>query len=209
MHSAWLRSIFLRALKFLHIKEGGPNFWWEPILQKVSIISSSLLYFNFKIFLDSNSSWFIIFQCILHDWGVLFSESWNFYKLKRGGPNLSGEPILQKVSIIWSPLLWLNFKSFVEPNSCTFIRYQSILHDWGVLFSESWNFYKLKTWGPNFWGELILQEVWTISSPFCISILKVFQTQIHRHSLDFNAFCTIEEYFSQSLEISKNKRKGT
>ena len=40
--------------------------------------------------------------------------------------------------------------------------------------------------------------------PFCISILKVLRAQILRHSLDFNALCMIQEYFFQSLEISKN-----
>ena len=44
---------------------------------------------------------------------------------------------------------------------------------------------------------------------FCISILKVFSTQIHSHSLDFNAFCINQKYFSQSLEISINEREGT
>ena len=142
MHSAWFRSTFLRVLKFLQIKEGGPNFWGEPILQNVWIIWSPLLYFNFKSFMDPNSSSFIRFQCILHDSGVLFSESWNFYKVKRGD-----------------------------------------------LISR-WNRFCRKTewFGP----------------PLSILILKVLWTQIHRHSLDFNAFCMIQEYLSQSIEISTN-----
>ena len=117
---------------------GGPNFWGEPILQRVWIIWSPLLYFNFKTFMEPNSSSLIRFQCILHDSGVVFSESWNFYKLKREEPNL------QKVWIIWSPLLYFNFKSFMEPNSSSFMRVQCILHDSRVPFSESWNFSKLK-----------------------------------------------------------------
>ena len=84
MHSAWLRSNSLRVLKFLEIKEGGPNFWGEPILQNVWIIWSPLLYFNFKSFLDPNSSPIISFQCILYDSEVLLSGFSNFYKLKRG-----------------------------------------------------------------------------------------------------------------------------
>ena len=78
------RRTFLRVLKFLEMKEGGPNFWGEPILQNVWIIWSPLLYFNFKSFLDPNSSPFISFQCILYDSGVLLSGFSNFYKLKRG-----------------------------------------------------------------------------------------------------------------------------
>ena len=130
MHSACLRSTFLRALKFLQVKEGGPNFWGEPIFQKVWIIWSRLLYLNFKSFLDPNSSSFTRFECILQDPGVLFSESWNFYKLKRGD-----------------------------------------LIPWGNQFCR-----KSELFGPL----------------FCISILKLLWTQILRHSLDFNAFCKIQ-----------------
>ena len=147
MQSAWFRSTFFRVLKFLQIKEGGPSFWWEPILQKV----------------------------------------W----------------------IIWSPLLYLDFKSFVDPNSSSFIRFQCILHDSGVLFSESWNFYKLKRGDLISRGNQFYRKSELFGSPFCISILKVLWTQILCHSLDFNAFCMIQQYFSHSLEISTNERGGT
>ena len=56
----------------------------EPILQKVWIIKSSFPNFNFKIFKDPNSLSYIRFQCILHDSGVRFSVSLNFYILKMG-----------------------------------------------------------------------------------------------------------------------------
>ena len=127
MDSAWLRSSFLRVLKFLQIKEGGPNFWGQPILEKVWIFWSCLVYFNFKSFTDPNFLSFVRFQCILHDWEVLFSESWNIYKLKKG-----------------------------------------VLIVWGNEFCRK--------------SELFVL-------PFCISILKVLWTQIHCHSLDLNAFC--------------------
>ena len=131
MHSAWFRSTFLRVLKCLQIKEGGPNFWVEPVLQKVWIISSPLLYFNFKSFMDPNPSSFIRFQCILHDSGELFSESWNVYKLK-----------------------------------------------WGNLISKGNQFSrKSELFGP----------------PFCISVLKVLWTEIHLHSSHFNVVCMIQE----------------
>ena len=142
MHSAWFRSTFRRVLKFLQIKEGGPNFW--------------------------------------------------------------GEPILQNVWIIWSPLLFFNFKSFVDPNSLSFIRFQCILHDSGVLFSESWNFYKLKRGDLISVGNQFCRMSELFGPPFCISILKVLWTQFLCHSLDFNAFCMIQEYFFQSFEISTN-----
>ena len=142
MHSAWFRSTFLRILKFLQIKEGGPNFCREPILLKVWTFWSPLLYFNFKTFMDPHSLSFIRFQCILDESAVLFWESSKFLEIKEGGPNLWWEPILQTVSFFWSPLLCFNFISFMG--------------------------------------------------------------NIFRHSFDFNAFCMIREYFSQSLEISTN-----
>ena len=147
MHSPWLRSNFPRNKDFLQIKEGRPMFLEKPILQKVWFIQSPLLYFTYKRFMDPNFSSFIIFQWVLNDSGVLFSESWNFYMVKEWGRSFWVEPILQQVWIIWSPLLYFNFKSFME----------------------------------------------TISS----------------HLLDFNAFCIIQEYFSRSLEISTNYRVGT
>ena len=136
MHSAWWRSTFIRVFKFLHIKEGRPTFCGEPILQKVWIIWSPLLYFNFKSFMDPNSSSVIRFECIPHNSGVFLSESLNFYKLKKGGLISGGNQFCRNSELF----------------------------------------------GP----------------PFCISILKVLETQIHRHSLDFNAFCMIQKVFSQS-----------
>ena len=142
MHSAWFSSTFFRVLKFLQIKQGGLNFWAQPIFQKVRIIWSPLLYFNFKSFMDANFLSFIRFQCIFYNSGVLFSEFWNFYILKRGDLISAGNQFCRK-----SELFGL---------------------------------------------------------PFCIWILKDLWTRIHRHSLALNAFCMIEEYFSQSLEISTN-----
>ena len=147
MYCAWLKSTFLRVLKFLEIKEGGLNCWVEHILQNVWIIWSALLYFNLKSSMDPNSLSFIAFQCIMHDSGVLFSKSWNFYKLKKGDL-LSRRNHFSRMSELFGP-------------------------------------------------------------PFCISIWKVFYTKILRHSLHFNLFCMIQEYFSQSLEISRNQRGGT
>ena len=129
--------------------------WEEPILKNSWIIWSTLLYFNFKTFKDPNFLSFISFQCVLYDSQEFLSDFWNFYKLKRGRPNFCGEPILQKVWIIWCPLLHFNLKNFIDPNSSSFIRFQCILHDSRVLFSELSNFYKLKkeaviSWGTNF-----------------------------------------------------------
>ena len=165
MHSAWFRSTFLRGLKFLQMKVWGPNFCVEPISLKVWIFSSPFLYFNFKSFMDSSSLSFIRFQCILHDSGVRFSVL-NFYKLKRGDL-IFGEPYLQKVWIIWSPLLYFNFKIFRDPNFSSFIRFQCILHDSAVLSWESWIFYKLKEWNLISGGNQFCRK--------CLVPLSVFQ----------------------------------
>ena len=122
-----------------------------------------------------------------------FVRVFNFLQIKVGAANFWGEPIFQKVWIIWSLLLYLNFKSFLDPNSSLFIRYQCILYDWGVLFIESWNFYKLKRGDLISGGNEFCRKSERIGPPFCILILKVLYTQIHPHSLDFSWFCMIQE----------------
>ena len=119
MDSSWHRSTFPRILKFLQIKEWGPNFLGDPILQKVWIIWSPILYFNLKSFMEPNSS-LISMHC---GWFMsIFLRVLKFLQIKDGEPNFLGEPILQNVWIIWSPLLDLNFKSFMEPNSLSWFR---------------------------------------------------------------------------------------
>ena len=160
-------------------------------MQKVWIIWSPLLYFNFKSFMDPNFLSFIKFQCIFYNSVVLFSESWNFYKLKKGDLISGGIQFCSKL-IICSPFLKLNFKSFVDQNSSSFIRFQYILHDSWLLFSESWNFCKLKRGDLISWGNQFSRNSEFLGPPFCISILKVLWTQIFWHSLDFNAFSIIQ-----------------
>ena len=127
-----------------------------------------------------------------------------FVQIKEGGFNFWGEPILQNIWIIWSPFLYLNLKSRMDQNSSSFIRFQSILHEWGRLFSESWNFYKLKRGDLISGGNQFCRISELFGPPFCISILKVLWIQILRHSLDFSPFCMNEADFSESPEISTN-----
>ena len=116
------------------------------------------------------------------------------------------ETILQKVWIMWSIFLYFKFKSFANPETWSFIRFQSILHDSGVLLQESSNLYKLKM------GDLIsgrnqfCRKSELFGPPFCISILKLSGTQILCDSLDFNAFCMCQKSFCQTSEISTNWR---
>ena len=115
-----------------------------------------------------------------------------FLQTKEGQRNFWGEPILHKIWIIWSPLLYFNFKSFMDPNSSPFIRFQCILHDPGVLFSEFLNFSKLKSGFLISGGNQFCRKS-EFGPPFSISILKVLNTKFLRHSLDFNAFYMIQQ----------------
>ena len=120
MHSTWFRSIFLKVLKFLQIKEGGHNFCGEAVLQKVWIIWSPLLYLNFKSFTDQNSSSFIRYQCILHDSGVPFSDFLDLDKLKREELISRENQLCRKSELLSSPLCYFNFKRFMDSNSASF-----------------------------------------------------------------------------------------
>ena len=132
IHSPVLVSIFWN---FLKLKRVDLISCVEPILQKGWIIWSRLLYFNFGNLKHPNSSSFIGFQLVLQDSPVLFSNFWNFLKLKRRNVISWWEPILQKGWIIWSPLLYCNFRHLKDQNSSSFIRFQWVLYDLPILFS--------------------------------------------------------------------------
>ena len=133
-----------------------------------------------------------------------FCQVFKFLQTKEGGSNFFGEANLQKVWIICSTLPYLNFKSFVDLNWLSSIRFQCILYDSGVFFSEFWNFSKLKRGDLIFGCNLFRRKSELFGQPFCSSILKVLLNQTICHSLDFNPLWMIPEYFSQSLEISTN-----
>ena len=127
-----------------------------------------------------------------------------FLQIKEVGFNFWGELIFQNVWIIWSPLLYLSLQSTMDQNSLSFTRFQFILHESGRLFSESWTLYKLRMVDLISRGNQFCRMPELFVPPSCISILKVFQTQILHHSLHFNVFCMIQEHFSKSPEISTN-----
>ena len=160
IQSTYVSSVFWNSLRL----KRGPNFqgWGvKPILQNTWIawiegawflgsnqallknswiIWSPLLYFDFQTFKDPNSSSFIRFPCVLYDSDDFFVRLLKFLQITDGGPNFWGEPILQKVWIIWSTLLYFNFKNLMDPNSSSFIRFKCIRHDSGVPSSGFWNF---------------------------------------------------------------------
>ena len=129
-------TFFSEFWNFYKLKR-SPHFWGEPILRKAWIIWSPLPYSNFKSFKHLYSLSSTRYQYSLYDSGVPFSDFWNFCKLRMVGVISGRELILHKVWIIWSPLLYFSDKSFMNRNSSSFIRFQCILQDSGVLFSES------------------------------------------------------------------------
>ena len=163
-----MRKTFLRVLKFLQIKEGGPNFWGEPILQNVWIIWSPLLYFNFKSFLDRNSSPFISFQWSLFDSKVLLSGFSNFCKLRRGDLISGVNQFCRMSELFGPPFLYFNFKSFLDANSSPFISFQCILYNWGVVLSGFSNFYKLRSGALMSGGNQFCRISGLFGPPFCI-----------------------------------------
>ena len=91
----------------------------------------------------------------------------------------------------------------------SFIRFQNILYDSGVLFSKSSNFYKLKrgdliSRGNQFWRK----SEW-FGTPFLISILKVLRTKILCQSLHFNAFCPVSGVCFSDFWNFYKLRRGT
>ena len=115
------------------------------------------------------------FQNVLYASEELLSGFWNFYKLKREDLISWGEIIPQRGLIIWSPLLYFNFKSLNDLNSLSFIRFQCVLHRSEELLSGFWNFYKLKRGNEIFWGNQFCKKYELFSPPFSISILKSLQ----------------------------------
>ena len=186
-----------RGLDFLG---GTKHFWRTPQLLVPPFCISILKLSRNQILCHSLD--FYVF-CMIQR--IFFVRVFKILQIKEGGPNFWGEPSLQKVWIIWSPLLYFKFKTFLDTNSWSFIRFQSLLHDWWVLFSECFNFYKLQTGNLNCVGNQFckMSELFGPPSVY-ISILKFWYTQFLSLSLDFNAFCMIQEYFSHTLETSTN-----
>ena len=197
MHYWWFRTTFLIVLKFLQIKQWVPNFWEEAIFKNVWIIWSLLLYFNLKRFLHPNSLSFIRFQWIFHDWRVLFSVFGNFCKLKRGDL-VSGGNLFWRKSELFGPLFCI---SILKVLSTEFIR-PSLDFTTFYTIQESSNLYKLKKAHVISGGNQFGRKSELFGPHFYIQILKSLSTDFFCHSLVFNVFLMIQDYFSQSFEIS-------
>ena len=102
--------------------------------------------------------------------------------------------------------MYFNFKSFKDPNSSSFIRFQCILYDSGKFFSHFWDFYKLKIKDLISGGNQFCRMAELFGPSFCICILKVSTTQILCHSLDFNASVWFRRIFLRCFKFAKIKK---
>ena len=206
MGSIWFTSTFFNFFKLPQVKEGRPNFLvGTNSAERLNyLVPPPILYFYSRNLKHPNSWSFIRYQWVLHDSPVLFTIFSNCFKLKRGDLISWWEPILQKGWIIWSYLLYSNFRNLKHSNSLSFIRFQWVLHDSPVLVSIFWNFFKLKRGDLISCVEPILQNARIIWIHFCISIPEIWNIQILCHSLHFNGFQLIHQCICQIFEISSN-----
>ena len=89
--------------------------------------------------------------------------------MKEGRPNfLRGGEVTNSAERLnyLVPLLCFNFKSLKDPNSSSLSRFQWILHDSGVLFSDFWNSHTFKKGDLISWGKGTNSVEWlNYSSP--------------------------------------------
>ena len=69
-------------------------------------------------------------------------------------------------------------------------------------------FSQINEGGPNFLGNQFCRTAELFGPPFCISIWEIWGTQILRHSVDFNAFYMIQQYFVSFLKFFQIKEGG-
>ena len=113
MHSAWFKSSFLRVLKFLQIKEEDPISEGNQFCRKSELFGPLFCISILKVLWTQIDHLLLDFNalCMIQEY---FYQSLEICTNQRGGgPNFWGERILQKVWIIWSPILYFNFKSFM------------------------------------------------------------------------------------------------
>ena len=154
---------------------------------------------------DLHSKSIIRTKCLLHGSALFFSVFQNVLKIKRGDLAPCREPILQNDWIIWPLLLSLDFKNLKNTCSMSFISFQCIIlyhsshlnafYSSGLLIFLK--FPQIKEGDLFSWGEPALQNDWIIWSPFYISVLKFWRSQILCHFLSLGIFYIIQLHFSK------------
>ena len=102
-------------------------------------------------------------------------------------------------------LSWKIWRSQILCHSIDLYAFYMIHQPFSHIFKISSN----SRGGPNFLERTNSAEQLNIWSPFCISILRIWRTQILGHSLDFQEFYMIQQPFSRIFKISSNLGGGT
>ena len=143
---------------------------------------------------------------------MTFLRLFKFLQIKKRGPNLWAKPILQIVWIIWSRLLYFNFKTLKGPIFGSLIRTSelfgtcfciSILKGLSTQFFcnsldfsvfSAWfrstflllfKFLQIKKKWPNFWGEPFPQIIWITWSLLLYFNFKAFKGPISSSFIRF------------------------
>lgn len=107
--------------------------------------------------------------------------------------------------------LYFNFKNCKGTNSILQIRFQYILHDLAVIFSDFQNFGQLKRGDLIYWGKNNSAKwLYYLVLPICIPISKIWRTPVLCLSLDLNVFYMIDSavHSSSFKNLLKLKRGG-
>ena len=142
MHSAWLRSTFLGVLKFLQIKlwdliSGGNQFCRksEVFAHPPSCIRI-LKVLRTEFFLS-----LVRFQGILLDSRIAFSDFWKFLQIEKGDLISGGNQFCRKSVLFDPPFSTSLLKVLWTQILCHLLELRK------KVFSDFWNFYKLKRGG--------------------------------------------------------------
>ena len=99
-----VQEYFSQIREIAQIEEEGSNFWGNQFYRKSELFGPPFCISILKVLRS---------QIFRH------SLDFNAFWLIQEGPNFMEEPIMQKVWITWSHLLYLNFKRFMDPNSAS------------------------------------------------------------------------------------------
>ena len=136
--------------------------------------------------------------------------------MKRGHLISVRNQFCRKSKLFGSPLLYFNFKSFLDAKPSSFIRYQCILEDSGILFTERSNFYKLKSGvlisvtnqfcriSELFGSPLLYFNFTSFLDPNSSSLIR-FQCILHDSGVPFSGFWNFYKLKSGDLISSANQ----
>ena len=132
-----------------------------------------------------------------------------FSQIKEGDLVFWGNHFCRPAELLGPPFcisIWEIWGTQILGHSVDFNAFYLIQQYFGSVFL---NFLKLKRGDLISWGNQFCRTAESFGPPFCILIWEIWGTQILRHSVDFNAFYMIQQYFCQFFKIFSNERGGT